>query len=366
MLGERKYFLDWLRVIAFALLILFHVGLLYVTWGYNLKSPRIFPNFELVMNSLSAWRLVLLFFISGVASRFLIEKLGRSGFAVDRIKRLVPVILLGILILNPTQVYVEFLDKGYIEPGYLDFWWSAYLPGAPFPNRDIPTWDHLWFLAYLLVYVLMFAVIHNRVRWRLPIWSLLMLPAIWLAFTNSLVQELAPVTQDFVNDWANHLRWLGIFGFGVVFAARSEIWQLLEDRRRLLLLVTSVLFLMQLGDGLGWRIGFLDTNGIRYGTVSGLYGWSVVLTLSGYAAAYLNRSSRALSYLTDAVLPIYVVHQPVLLIAAYWLLPLSLPLIVEVALLGVITGLGSVLIYEVVARRLLVTRFLFGLKTTDK
>ena len=54
-LGERKYFLDWLRVVAFALLILFHIGMLYVTWYYNLKSPRLYPDFELAMNSLSAW-----------------------------------------------------------------------------------------------------------------------------------------------------------------------------------------------------------------------------------------------------------------------------------------------------------------------
>lgn len=68
-MGERKYFLDWLRVAAFFVLILFHVGMLYVTWGYNLKSERIYPDLEYTMNLVSPWRLALLFFISGVASR---------------------------------------------------------------------------------------------------------------------------------------------------------------------------------------------------------------------------------------------------------------------------------------------------------
>ncbi len=50
-------------------------------------------------------------------------------------------------------------------------------------------------------------------------------------------------------------------------------------------------------------------------------------------AEYLNRRTKGLTYLTDAVLPVYVVHQPILLIAAFFLFPLSLPLLLEVALL---------------------------------
>jgi hypothetical protein len=59
--------------------------------------------------------LALLFFISGVAGRFLLEKLTPGRFAVDRFKRLFVVLLLGMWVINPIQVYVEFLDKGLIE-----------------------------------------------------------------------------------------------------------------------------------------------------------------------------------------------------------------------------------------------------------
>jgi hypothetical protein len=70
LLADRKYFLDWLRVAAFGTLMLFHIGLLYVPWNYNLKSDRIFSSLEYVLIGISPWRLTLLFFISGVASRF--------------------------------------------------------------------------------------------------------------------------------------------------------------------------------------------------------------------------------------------------------------------------------------------------------
>jgi glucan biosynthesis protein C len=69
----RKYFLDWLRVGAFALLIVFHIGMLYVSWPYNLKSPRLYPAIEPLMIAIGAWRLALVFLISGVGSHYLID-----------------------------------------------------------------------------------------------------------------------------------------------------------------------------------------------------------------------------------------------------------------------------------------------------
>ena len=99
-----------------------------------------------------------------------------------------------------------------------------------------------------------------------------------------------------------------------------------------------------------------------YSVLAGVYGWSVVLALAGYAAEYLNRRTKGLTYLTDAVLPVFVVHQPILLIAAFFLFPLSLPLLLEVALLVAVTGAGSLAVYEGVARRWPAMRYLFGLR----
>ncbi|HEX7034491.1 MAG TPA: hypothetical protein VF210_01875 [Pseudomonadales bacterium] len=99
-----------------------------------------------------------------------------------------------------------------------------------------------------------------------------------------------------------------------------------------------------------------------YALTRALYAWAAILALGGYSAAYLNRPSASLTYLTDAVLPVYVLHQPVLLIAAYFVFPQALPVAVEAALLALITALGCLALYEVFIRRLRIARFLFGLK----
>lgn len=369
-MGERKYYLDWLRVFAFLMLILFHVGMLYVTWNYNLKSERIFPTLELAMNSLSPWRLVLLFFISGVASRFLLEKLSPGGFARDRLRRLLPVILLGMFVIIPPQVYVELLSKGMFTGSYLDFWFGAYLQAAYFPGRIIPTWDHLWFLVYLLFYALgLAAVFRFRGRSRpsnARLSVLIVAPALWLAICNVLISELQPVTHAFFDDWANHLRWIGVFSAGVICASQPEFWDALKRHRRRLAFAALALCALQLANSMRYKWGATnpDWDGIAYGLLAGIYGWSVVLALCGYAAEYLNRGSRLLSYLTEAVLPIYVFHQPIMLVLAYFLFPLSLPIGVEVLVLVAATGLGSMAGYELFARRGVPMRFLFGLKPT--
>lgn len=368
MVGERKYFLDWLRVIAFGLLVLFHVGMLYVTWDYNLKSARIFPNFELAMIAVSPWRLALLFFISGVASRFLLEKLAPGVFVKDRVRRLVPVILFGMLVLNPPQVYVEFLTKGLVDSGYLRFWFGSYLMAEPYPGRVLPTWDHLWFLVYLLFYTLGLALIvrmsGRRHQLNAPLWALFVLPGVWLCVSNILVSELNPETHALVDDWANHLRWIGVFAAGVICASRHEFWEAARQHRGRLAGFGSVMLGAHIGNGIYWRTGQADPvwDGVVYSVIAGIYGWTVILALAGYAAEHLNRRSRALAYLTEAVLPIYVVHQPLLLLAAFLVFPLALPLPVEVSLLAVITCAGSMVVFEVLVRPWGGARRLFGLK----
>ena len=356
----RKYYLDWLRVLAFLFLILFHVGMLYVTWSYNLKSPRLVPQAQWLMSALSAWRLALLFFISGVASRFLIAKLGAGRFALDRVRRLLPVILFGMFVIIPPQTYVELLAKGVTHQDYWSFWTRSYLVADQTMVRPLhktmPTWDHLWFLVYLLAYTLVFALIFAITRRAkkmpkpLPLVLLLTLPALWLAAANVAIWR-HPLTEAFFNDDAGHLKWIGMFSIGALCATQEAFWDWARRYRAPMLGLAVALFLIE-----------SRVNDPWWSIVSGLYAWAAICALCGYAYRYLNRPSTLLGHLNEAVLPIYVLHQPILLVAAYWIFPLRLPLGAEAASLAAITGLGSFAIYEIAIRPLPPMRFLFGLK----
>ncbi|NKC17078.1 MAG: hypothetical protein GKR94_34245 [Gammaproteobacteria bacterium] len=78
---QRRYDLDWIRVFAFFLLILFHVGMFYSPWGWHAKSPQAPVGWmELPMVLMSSWRLWLLFFILGAALCFAMTRSSRDRF----------------------------------------------------------------------------------------------------------------------------------------------------------------------------------------------------------------------------------------------------------------------------------------------
>ena len=374
-MGSRKYFLDWLRVFAFAGLIVFHVGCLYASWGYNIKSPRLIPSVDWVLLALSPWRMALLFVISGVASRHLAAKLGVGGFALDRLRRLLPVILIGSLVVIPPQTYVMLLSKGLVHAGYFHFWMFSYLAAdqtlvAPL-HLTMPTYDHLWFMVYLLIYTLLFAALAGaaallrRAPWpHLPLWALLIIPAGWLIGANFVIERRFPVSFDVIHDWGSHLKWAGMFIAGVSYAARNDVWEWVRRYRRALLICAACFLILQFLCRAVWLTRQMDlaASALWWSAATSLYAWAMIGALCGYALQHLNKESPLLSHLNEAILPIYVLHQPILLIAAFHIFPLRLFLPLEVLLLIGITGLGTIGIYELLIRPFPIMRVLFGLK----
>ena len=62
---QRRIDLDWVRIGAFGLLIFYHVGMLYVSWEFHVKSTHRIAALEPLMLVLNPWRLALLFLVSG-------------------------------------------------------------------------------------------------------------------------------------------------------------------------------------------------------------------------------------------------------------------------------------------------------------
>ncbi|MFX7878633.1 hypothetical protein ABTK13_20425, partial [Acinetobacter baumannii] len=83
----RRIDLDWIRIAAFGLLILYHVGMLYVTWPFHVKSSHRLAALEPFMLALNPWRLALLFVVSGAATAFMAGKLRPGRLAGQRSAR---------------------------------------------------------------------------------------------------------------------------------------------------------------------------------------------------------------------------------------------------------------------------------------
>lgn len=368
----RKYFLDWLRVTAFGLLIVYHTGMLYVPWDFHIKSPCILEWLAWPMVALNPWRLALLFFISGVACRHLLDRQGPGAFLRGRALRLLPVLILGVLVIVPPQSYLELRQDGAIPPGFLRFWLQHYLAADQSFGLILPTWNHLWFLPYLLVYVGLLSVLdaalpggveglaRGLLRRGLP--ALLVAVGLWFAASNVVALEFRPDTHALLDDWAAHLRWFGLFLAGALLA-KSSVWNLLQARRAELALAALGCLLAFLALRYGLRAGMAPEAWVRplYGSAAGIFGWVVILALCGLAKAWFDRPSPLLSYLNRAVLPLYALHQTLLILLAAVLFVCDLPVLVEAPLLFALTLAGCWVLYELAIRRSRVLAPLFGL-----
>ena len=374
---QRRYDLDWLRIAVFLLLILYHVGMYYVTWDWHVKSPNASRAIEPLMLLTSPWRLSLLFLISGVATSYLLERRGSRGLFGQRTARLLVPLVFGMLVVVPPQAYLEVVEKVQYAGSYAEFL-GLYLTAYQGFCRDddcliLPTWNHLWFVAYLWVYtVLLYGIVRLApdamprlralVERRCVGWSLLCGPIVYLVAARWFLALPFPSTHALVDDWYNHAVYAAVFLFGFALAGTRAPWESLERLR------WHALGLAVLGWAFLCVYHVLSANGVVmpiglrrvWQVVFGAQQWLSIVAALGFARAHLRFDSSARRYLTAAVFPVYILHQTLIVVIAHELQPAAIPPALEgVVLVGVTVAL-CFLCYEVI-RRVPLLRPLFGL-----
>lgn len=363
----RRSDLDWIRVSAFGILILYHVGLVYSPFDWHIRSTHTFDWMREGILVTQPWRLTLLFLVSGAAFRFMSN--GKTAFAVltARLFRLGVPLLFGVVALVPIQAWIEATDKGSWS-GSLSGWMAQEFSPEGL-RRGVPV-NHLWFLVYISAYTL--AAIPLLIRpawtdrlergleWTLGGWRLLVFPAIYLIVARVCLYYYYGITNDLLGDWYNHAQSFGAFLLGFLLARRHAVWSDFERFRWVGLGVAAValpLAVLQLLHPGGGAFHESPRN-----AVFALDQWAVIVAILGFASRHLrNASTPTLRYLNEAVFPCYLAHQTVLVLAVWIIRPYRLPAPVEVAVLVAITFGGGLLIYEAV-RRIPPIRPLWGLK----
>jgi peptidoglycan/LPS O-acetylase OafA/YrhL len=374
----RLYFLDWVRIIAFFVLIFYHVGMYYVTWDFHVKSPVASNAIEPLMMLSSPWRLSLLFLISGVASRFMLNKLSTLNFFKQRSKRLLIPLLFGMLVVVPPQSYFEVVEKVAYSGSYLDFM-GLYLTAYHGFCRDhncliMPTWNHLWFVAYLWVYTLILAGLallpHDAVaRFAqmltrlLQGWRLIALPTIMLAIIRITMVAHFPTTHALIDDWFSHANYLSLFLLGALFAPQVEFWRQMDDMRwvalGLGLSCWALLIIYFAWPDAGVPAAQLEYWRLVQRTVYACCEWSAIVAACGFAHRHLQFDSARRRYLTQAVFPLYLVHQTVIIVVAHAIKPAGIAAPIEAMILIVLTFGSGFAVFEIV-RRISLLRPLFG------
>ena len=366
----RRYDLDWIRVGAFGLLILYHVGLAYGVYGWHIHSVHTFEWMREAILVTNPWRLTLLFLVSGAALRFMTFRRSPREVARARFARLAPPLLFGAVVLVPIQSWIEAMDKGGWPGGLAGFaaWmvhefsWSGLADGVPV--------NHLWFIVYIAAYSVVTVLL-----WRQPGLiprlgdfleralkgpRVLIVPILYLIAIRILLFPWFGITNTIHWDWYNHALSLAAFVLGFCIVGREGIWADIERYRwQALGLAAVALPIMMLQV---WHPGGRAFWGVPKAIVYGIDQWAVIVAILGFGSRHLrDRGGPVVKYLTEATFPLYLAHQTVLVAAVWVIRPANLPAPIEALSLVLITFLGSLAIYEIV-KRIAIIRPLWGLK----
>lgn len=360
----RRYDLDWLRIFAFGLLILYHVGMFYVTWGWHVKSVYASSAAEPLMSIVNPWRLALLFFISGVAIRFATDKAVSLGsFACSRVARLGLPLLFGVYVWVMPQAFYQVRQSGEFAGSMFAFY-PDYVALEQAYSMITPTWNHLWYLAYVLVYILIAIAILPWLR-RVPegrAWQALTSRPLVVVFVLILpfvanetwLTPVFPTTHDLIHDWANHVHRFMIFLIGFFAAKDASFWRSVDKTWKFApVLAIGAWVVLQNGQDIAdWGRQFMSGTQLRFffSYIAVIYAWSCILTLLGFGQRFLNRESPLLRYLTGAIFCYYVLHQTITVIAGYYLTEYRLGVVLESLLVLAATVGGCMLGYELIRR----------------
>jgi hypothetical protein len=376
---ERRIDLDWIRIAAFGSLILYHVGMVFVPWYYHVKSTHIIPALEPLMLLFNPWRLSLLFLVAGTATRFMFDNTAPLALLGRRSSRLLPPLLFGMLVIVPPQSYWEVVSRHLYDGGFLAFYTGPYLAFAHEfcrggPCIILPTWNHLWFVAYLWLYTVVLMLLVSlqpvavrRMEARLAyllsgIW-LLVIPLLLFGFYRLVLFPQFPPTNAMVGDWYNHAQYFSMFVLGFLIARSETVWDTMMQWRWVALVAAAVVFASYLVLSAIWPAGATIPFGLKFyqRAAYGLYQWCCIVAILGFGRRWIRMDSAAHRYLTDAIFPYYIVHQTVIVGVAFALRDAGLPAAIEAVIIIVATVVGCALSYEII-RRISWLRPLFGLK----
>ena len=376
--SERKYYIDWVRVLAFSLLIFFHCAMPFVDYNWEIKNKETSIGLTRLIWWLHQWRLPLLFFISGVGIHFSLQKRSVALFTGERFVRLFIPLLFAMFFTIPLQVYFEWLQRGKITGSYADFYPSVW-QFVPYPDGSL-TWSHMWFVVYLFVFCFLlipiFALFRIPVlyRWKKMIADKLSHPVILLLLSVPLMLYHFnlyleyPEQASLLDDWFLFLFSLTLLFYGYILGGSDRFWDSCSKYRYYFLGI-AIACILYLFPEYWWHLSLPKVNDQRlyvFGTLNSIHIWVLLLSILGFAKKHLNFSNNFLLKANQAVYPFYILHQTLIVSFGFYIVQWPLPILIKLIILILLCFISLFLIYRFLIKPFIVTRILYGMKPKEK
>jgi len=382
-INERIHYIDWLRVLAFGLLFLFHSWRPFDQFPWHIKNEEQNFIFDLLTIFTHGWRMFLIFLVSGAGTWFAMKS-NKKAFVKDRIKRLIIPFIFGILLIIPPQRFYEWIMYRDFTGSYSEFLLSYPLQqlGANM-GSSLLLWfghlgTHIWYLPFLFVMTVLALPLLKKIQnnrfdftWLKTIMKsnygvfILVLPMIIVRIL------LKPIYSEYT-DWADFFVYIFPFIYGYIFMSDPEFITIAKRKMYLFLgvgAISSIYFIYTSFQNPQNIQEYLhpsfSLHHIEISIVSMLIAYSWILFFLAFFAQKMNFSHSILIPANVSILPIYILHQTLIVVIGYYVVGTELHIALKFVIIAFTAIPAAVLLYKLIQTNN-VSRFLFGLKKKPK
>ena len=373
---RRLYYIDWLRVLAIIGVFLFHSTNVFNTMPFHIKNAEQSAAITTIQAFFFPWGMPVFFMIAGAGTWFALKRRSSSQYARERANRLLIPFVVGSILLSPLQLYFEWTHKvqtGVFAGSFAQFVGSLSWEASPRIFGVVGY--HLWFLGFLLMFSLLALPFFQWLRGggggRLISWLVRVCRhrgGILIFTIPPLIIRLA--LQPFFpyeHDWADFCFLFSFFVIGYLVISDERLRQAVRRDWPITLAVGTAAFFGAMAITLS--TGELSIEAAPRTLLDFLW-WGLFVTCGWCWTAFalfmgmrfLNFSNRLLNYGREAIVPFFVVHQPVIIVIAYFVVQWTAALAPKLLLVVIGAFIVSLALYQFVIRRVGVLRIAFGMK----
>jgi peptidoglycan/LPS O-acetylase OafA/YrhL len=371
------HYVDLLRVLAILGVFLFHAVHAFDATPWHIKNAETSLVVTLVfVVFLYPWGMPLFFLLSGTASWFALRRRTPRQYAVERFQRLLIPFIVGALLLTPPQLYLEWSHKtqtGDFAGTLLEFTASREVGFSP----QVFGWAgyHLWFLGFLFAYAIialpLFQWLRQDAGRRSVDWFAglcdrrggLFLFLVPLVLVQLILRPFFPAEHH----WADFAYTFVFFVSGYILHADDRFTRAIRREWPLMLtagILSTLYFVVTAAAGVA--LEWMSTPGIPQfylgWSVFSVNSWCWTMFVLYVGVRYLDFSNRWLRYGGETIMPLFVLHQPVIIVMAYFVVQWDAGILVKLLVVVIGSFLITLGLVELLVRPFKPVRVLFGMK----
>jgi len=336
----RLHYLDWIRVIAVLGVFVYHTSQPFDIIEWSIKNAEQTPVITAVYGFMYPFTMPLFFLVAGIGSWLSLRRRSGRQYLVERISRLLIPFIVGSAVLTPIAFYFEARHMGWFNGSLLDWLGqprtifallASSRPVTLGPLLFGTAGAHLWFVGYLFTYSMLALPLFLWLKQRAGLQFLdwmgrlgakrggLLWFALPMVVMRLILQPYFPESRD----WSEFVFMGLFFAAGYILWADQRLQRALGRDQRLIAVVGIASYAVLLpaaarGVVLDW-MEIPGTPGFAlFWSAFTLGSWCWSIFLLWRAMCDLDYETPWLRYWRTAAMPLYVLHHPVVVVMAYY------------------------------------------------